>query len=394
MTVPGEAIAAVPDAERPLEAPEEAEAARAIDAIVPPGSRARSVLGVGVVAWAFVGLAIVAFVAVRLLDRLGPVFPPLVVAALTVFMLEPGVGWFERRGLSRRLAVIVVFLLAGAVIVAFSAFAVPAVVRQFDSFVTSSPALAGKGGFLAHLTHADSAILRSIGNGIRGWLERNAASPQAVSRLAGVGLKLAQAGLVVLVGLILAFFVLVSREAIERSAGSLVPANRRLALQPTMDEVRRLLSGYVRARLIVSAVVGVLATIVFWIIGMPFWLLLGVIVGVTNLIPMLGTFIGAVPVALVALLTKPPAFLILVVVMVALVHSVDGYFLSPIVLKETVDIHPAIALLSVIVGAELLGFWGILAAIPVAGLVQMVIRNWAATWRSHVAATAAPTPPV
>jgi len=373
---------------------EEVAAARAIDTILPPGSRARSVLGLGVVAWSFVGIAVIAFFLVRLLDRLGPVFPPLVAAALTVFVLEPAVGWFERRGLGRRLAVIVVFVLAGAVLAAFTAFAVPAVVRQFDAFITSSPALAGKGGFLGNLTDSNSEILRSIGTGIQGWLARNAASPAAAARLAEVGLKLAQAGLVVLVGLILAFFVLVSREALVRGASALLPATRRRALQPTIDEIRRLLSGYVRARLIVSAVVGVLATIAFWAIGMPFWLLLGIIVGITNLIPMLGTFIGAVPVALVAILTKPPAFLIVVVVMVALVHSVDGYFLSPLVLKETVDIHPAIALLSVIIGAEVLGFWGILAAIPVAGLVQMALRHWAARWRARVQAGSAPAAPV
>src|SRR5439155_18509794 len=119
-----------------------------------------------------------------------------------------------------------------------------------------------------------------------------------------------------------------------------------------------------------------LATIGLWAIHMPFWLLLGVIVGVANLVPMLGSWIGGVPVALVSLLTKPPSFLLVVLAVVAVAHMVDGYILSPIVLKETTNLHPVVILLAVLLGADLLGFWGILAAIPVAGLVNFVLREW------------------
>ena len=67
-------------------------------------------------------------------------------------------------------------------------------------------------------------------------------------------------------------------------------------------------------------------------------------------------------------------FAVLAVIVVS--HMVDGFILSPIVLKETTNLHPVIILLAVIVGAELLGFWGILAAIPVAGVIQFGLREW------------------
>ena len=121
---------------------------------------------------------------------------------------------------------------------------------------------------------------------------------------------------------------------------------------------------------------GVLATVGFWAIHMPFWLVLGVVVGVANLIPMLGSWIGGIPVALVALLTKPPSFLLVVLAVVVVAHTVDGYILSPIVLRETTNLHPIVILLSVLVGAELLGFWGILASIPVAGIIAFALREW------------------
>ena len=80
--------------------------------------------------------------------------------------------------------------------------------------------------------------------------------------------------------------------------------------------------------------------------------------------------------ALVAVLTKPPSFLFVVLVVILVAHAVDGYILSPIVLRETTNLHPVVILLAVLVGAELLGFWGILAAIPVAGILAFALREW------------------
>ena len=138
--------------------------------------------------------------------------------------------------------------------------------------------------------------------------------------------------------------------------------------------------------------VGLLATLGFWAIHMPFWLVLGVVVGVANLIPMLGSWIGGIPVALVAVLTKPPSFLFVVLVVILVAHAVDGYILSPIVLRETTNLHPVVILLAVLVGAELLGFWGILAAIPVAGILAFALREWIVPRVTGIVPPAEPPP--
>src|SRR5207247_5909375 len=79
---------------------------------------------------------------------------------------------------------------------------------------------------------------------------------------------------------------------------------------------------------------------------------------------------------LLALLTQPPSFLIVVLAVIVASHLVDGFVLSPIILKETTNLHPAVILLAVLLGADLLGFWGILAAIPVAGVINFGLREW------------------
>jgi predicted PurR-regulated permease PerM len=173
---------------------------------------------------------------------------------------------------------------------------------------------------------------------------------------------------------------------------AMVPPAGRERLGPPLAEVRRIVAGFVRARLIVSAAVGAMATIGLWAIHMPFWLVLGVIVGVANLIPMLGSWIGGIPVALVALLTKPPSYLLVVIPIIVVAHLVDGWILSPLVLKETTDLHPVVILLAVVVGADLLGFWGILAAIPVAGMVHFALREWIIPRITGMAPPSGPVP--
>jgi predicted PurR-regulated permease PerM len=297
----------------------------------------------------------------------------------------------------RRAATVVVFVAAmGLATVALGLF-VPATVHQAQELVKSSPNLLRKGGGLVgRLSRSSSPVLRRVGESTSTWAKEHTGTVRGeLQTLVGAGLQLAHAGLVLVLGGFLGFLLLLSLPSTAQGLMGIVPPSVRGDLEPWLAQVRRLVGGYARARLIVSAAVGVLATLGLWAVGMPFWLLLGVVVGVANLIPMFGAWIGALPVALVSLATKPPAFLLVVMGVVVLAHVVDGYILSPIVLKGATDLHPVVVLLAVLAGADLYGFWGVLAAIPVAGVVQLTLRGWviprlAVSGAESVDATAGP----
>jgi predicted PurR-regulated permease PerM len=349
-----------------------------LEYLMPPGGRARRVVGWGVVAWAVLGGAILLYVLGRILGRVGGVFPFLVVAATVVFVLNPPVRRLTAVGMPRRLAATLVF--AGAVVLTavLLSLIIPVLIDQAKSLTGSSPGLIRKGsGVFERLSRSHNSVLHRIGTSITGWIQSHAGTaPRTLRTLTSAGLQLAHFGFVLLVGGFLGFLVLLSLPQAARGAVAVIPPGSRERFGPPVAEVRRIVAGYVRARLIVSAVVGVLATFGLWAIHMPFWLVLGVIVAVANLIPMLGSWIGGIPVALVALLTKPPSFLLIVLAVIVVAHMVDGFILSPLVLQETTNLHPVVILLAVLMGAELLGFWGILAAIPVAGIVGFGIREW------------------
>jgi predicted PurR-regulated permease PerM len=348
-----------------------------LERFLPAGGRGRQLLGWGVVAWSAIGAVILVGLGARVFSRMAGIFPYLVVAAMVVFVLNPMVKALTARGVPRRLTATLVFAGAAALTATVVSLAAPAVIHQSQTLFRQSGGLVRKGGGLFDgLARSSNPALRQAGQGIKGWLEAHAGSaPKALQTLTGAGLKLARAGVTLIIGGFLGFLLLLSLPEAQKGLLSLIPPGSRDRLEPALVEVRRIVGGYVRARLIVSAVVGGLATIGLWAIHMPFWLILGAIVGVANLIPMLGSWIGGVPVALVALLTKPPSFLLIVLAVVVVAHMVDGFILSPIVLKETTNLHPVVILLAVLLGAELMGFWGILAAIPVAGVVHFLLRQ-------------------
>jgi predicted PurR-regulated permease PerM len=347
------------------------------DRLIPPNGRARRLVGWGVVAWSGIGAVILVVVFFRILSRVASIFPYLVVASMVVFVLNPAVKRLTAMGLPRRLAATLVFAGAAVLTAVLLSLAVPILVHQAQTLGRDSGGLVRKGGVFDALARSSNPLLRQAGTAIKSWLVDHAGNAsRALATLTDAGVYLARAGVILIIGGFLGFLLLISLPDAARGVASLIPAAGLEKLEAPLAEVRRIVGGYVRARLIVSAVVGVLATIGLWAIHMPFWLLLGIVVGVANLVPMLGSWIGGVPVALVALLTKPPSFLLIVLAVVAVAHMVDGYILSPIVLKETTNLHPVVILLAVLLGAELLGFWGILAAIPVAGVIQFMLREW------------------
>jgi predicted PurR-regulated permease PerM len=259
------------------------------------------------------------------------------------------------------------------------------VVSQGRSLLGQAPGLIGEGGVFTRFRASHNPILHDIGAGALRYLHHHHVGTRVIlDKLGTAAVQLAHAGLVVVFGGILGYVVLLSLPDIGRGSMAMVPQARRAQVAGFFVEIGRVVSGYVRARLIVSAVVGVLATIGLWAIGMPFWLILGLLVGVANLIPVLGSWIGGIPVILVALLTKPPSFLFAAVAVMAGAHLIDGWILSPIVFKGTLALHPVVTLLAVIVGAKVFGIWGVLLGVPIAGIVQYVMGRWLAPYRHPV----------
>jgi predicted PurR-regulated permease PerM len=345
-----------------------------LEIALPSGSRSRRFAQAGLVVWAAIGVALLIGILFLLLVRLSGLLPYLVVAGVVLLVLSPLVRGLERLHVPRQIGATATFAAAAVAVPALIPILVRAFVNQLTTLLKSSPLALQKGGLVQSLIASNSGLLHSIGINVRNWVDQH--QSKAPEYLGNLAVALTRASVVILLGGVLGYLLLLSRPQFGRFTLLLVPPQRRQSVQDVFDEMGRIVGGYVRARFIVSAVVGTIATVGLVIIGMPAPLVFGFWVGLANLIPTFGAYIGAAPVVFVSLLTQPPGFVLLALLVVTIAHVVDGFFLSPLVMKETTNLHPVVVLLVVIVGAEIAGLYGVVAAIPVAGISAFLARRW------------------
>jgi putative permease len=154
--------------------------------------------------------------------------------------------------------------------------------------------------------------------------------------------------------------------------GSLLPQNRRLATKVWV-EMNQQISNYIRGKVIEILIVGVASYVTFTVMDLRYALLLGVVVGLSVLIPYIGAAAVTIPVAIVALFqwgVSPDFYWLLLAY--GIIQALDGNVLVPVLFSEAVNLHPVAIIVSVLVFGGLWGFWGVFFAIPLATLVKAV----------------------
>jgi predicted PurR-regulated permease PerM len=173
----------------------------------------------------------------------------------------------------------------------------------------------------------------------------------------------------------LTFFMLLEGRGWVESFLRQLPAQSQARWRRIGGEIYRTVGGYVSGNLLISLIAGGSTTIVLLITGVPFAVALGLIVGILDLIPLAGATIAGIIVGTVAFLHSITAGIIVVVFFIVY-QQIENHVLQPIVYGRTVQLSPLAVLISVLVGAELAGVLGALAAIPVAGSLQVVVVDW------------------
>jgi predicted PurR-regulated permease PerM len=125
-----------------------------------------------------------------------------------------------------------------------------------------------------------------------------------------------------------------------------------------------------------------MASIGMLLIDLPFWLIVGMIAGLFNMIPLIGPWVGAVPGIVIAITTGGgPSKAIAVAVVMAIVQQIDNHFISPIVMQRAVKLHPAVVMLALLAGGTLAGFLGLLLAVPATVAMKIIVGH---AWRHYV----------
>ena len=336
-----------------------------------------------------VGLSLVGLLAVLWLAR--QVLTWILIALFLALAINPYVEFLQRRVVRRRgLASALGF---GTVLIAVAGLAaafVPTIAGEVGDFVDSLPGLVsdltegrGRLGFLESRYH----IVERVQDAVRGLDAEKvlAASGTALSVTKGI----ITAVIATITIIVLTFFMLLEGPAwVDRALGQLPPASQ-ARWRPIGRDIYKTVGGYVSGALIIALVAGASATIVLGIAGVPYAFALGLLTFLLDLVPLAGATIATVLVSTVAILHSVPAG-IAVLVFFVLYQQFENHVLYPAVYSRTVALSPLAVLIAVLIGASLAGILGAIAAIPVAGMIQVLLRDWLATRRGAMPGPPAP----
>lgn len=325
-------------------------------------------------------LGLVLVIGFAIVLGLGRMLAPVFASVVIAYLLEAVVVFLRRLGLPRFVAVLVVFLffLTSAFFLLFGL--IPMLTRQLTQLVQQIPNYINQGQeLLLQLPQrypqmiSEQQIEQLIANA---GADIRAAGQQLLTwSLGSVGNIVELLVLLVLIP-VLVFFLMKDKRQIIGWISDFLPKERHL-VSSVWGDVERQISNYVRGKAGEIVLVGAVSYITFILLGLEYSALLATMVGLSVLIPYIGAAVITVPIALVAFFQWGWGWDFgYVMIAYAIIQALDGNVLVPLLFSEALDLHPVAIIVAILVFGGLWGFWGIFFAIPLATVVQAVLKAW------------------
>ena len=343
-----------------------------------------------------VALVIAAAIVVGVVLYLGRhALTPFIVGALIIYLLDPAVGWlsrlqFGRRRMPRWLAVLIVYLVSLFVVIEALALLVGPLVRQLLDYVRDLPALlASLETMLAQIGDVyrsldlPESVRQFIDEAIAGAMEGGAGVDfGSLLPIARSVLSTAAGFFGFLIIPIWAFYILRDRVRLTDQLQNSLPASWRDEVWSVLSIIERVFGRWIRAQLLLGVIVGLMTYAGLVALGLviderflQFAILLAVIAGVLELLPIIGPIISMIPTLLVALITDDPAVAaVAVLVLYLVVQQLENNVLVPIIQGDAVELHPSLVIFALIIGGSIAGLLGAILAIPITAAAMQVYR--------------------
>ena len=313
----------------------------------------------------------------------------LVLSIFFAYLVAPLVDLVERpvrlggreRRLPRGLAIGIVYVVIFAAIGLAIYFLAPQLASQFPEFkqqaaayyktITSTSDRVNQ-YFMQH--RMPEGIVKAVNNTILGLIEKSGEiASAAFEKMLGLIIFLPWLVLIP----ILAFFLLKDADSFRRSALAMLPRGRlRWRGDELFQDINSTLAAYIRAQITACLVIGVICSIGFALIGFPSPLVLGLIAGMLEFVPLVGPLVVAILVALLALLHSGIGMAFVVLLFLGVLRVVQDYVLYPRIIGQGIHLHPLAVILAILAGAEIAGVAGIFLAIPVIAILTVSYRHW------------------
>jgi predicted PurR-regulated permease PerM len=320
-------------------------------------------------------LVVVAIAAVLLMAS--HVLVLVAVAILLAAGLEPAVGWLRgRTGLGRAPTILLVYAGFMALVGVLVFLIAPAAVSQLTALSSRLPRL------LADVrTFATGLGPPAIADGLTGAIDalaatlRDPAIAPDPDEVVQVGMAIGDVVVSVITVLTLVFFWLTGYQRLQWFVLALLPADHRAGVRRGWNEVETRLGLWVRGQAILMGTIFAMTTVAYFLLGLPNALLLGVIAGLAEIIPIVGPLLGAIPALLVAAVTGQPQLVLLVAGVYVVIQVLEGNILVPMVMRSTIGVPPFLVVVSLAVGGATGGLVGALLAVPLVAALVVVLER-------------------
>ncbi|MBT8215039.1 MAG: AI-2E family transporter [Acidimicrobiia bacterium] len=351
---------------------------------------------IGLGSWSILGALLLAWVFIWVLVRIQVLIAPIVLSVALIYILNPVVKMLQGRSLPRWLgrsvprwmAVIVAYVAFTGLLVLIGFIVGPQIADQTSELTSDFPQVyedaRGQIQELLDDVGLDSVVVPTYDEAadlLADLRNEEEIVSQALTRLGDFTLGLLEAILVFFLVPVLAFYVLLDLPRLREESVSLLPESTREETIHVGRQINHALGGFLRGQLLVALIVGVLMSVGFLIIDLPFWLIIGMVAGLLNIIPFVGPWVGGGLGVLAGLAAADVTTALLAGLVALIVQQIDNNFISPTVLRATVRLHPAVIILVLLGGGAVAGIWGVILAVPVAAILKIIAGH---LWRTRI----------
>ncbi|WP_105117421.1 AI-2E family transporter [Streptococcus suis] len=306
---------------------------------------------------------------------------PMLLTGLLYYLLNPIVDWLEKYKITRTAAISVLFVLIGMLLVWGLAVVIPSIQGQVVSFAQNLPSNIQKiesqvttlleNEQFEQFRPTALEILNKVNDQIVSYAQKFSSS--AVNWASSLISTASQIIVAILIMPFILFYLLRDGQHLNRHVTQYLPTKWRSSVSKVLTDVNAQLSNYVRGQVTVAIIVALMFSVMFSVIGLSYPVTLGVMAGFLNLIPYLGSFLAMIPAVVLGLIAGP-VMLVKVLIVFMLEQTIEGRFVTPLIIGSSLSIHPITILFVLLTAGQMYGVLGVLLGIPIYASIKVVVK--------------------
>ena len=327
--------------------------------------------------WGRLALVLLGLGLIVLICRTWSVVQVFLTALLLAYVLDPPVKFLEKQNCPRLWAISLMYALLLILLVILGVWAIPVLNNQaqelgevLPGYITKIKAAAEQ--IAVYYQHLE--LPAEIQEVVEGWFNdtKRATGEYIKGFLNGI-IPILSSSFVWFLVPIISFYLLKDKQTLQKFAWQILPLRHQNEEKAFLGELHQVVMNFLKGSLLVGSIVGILTALGLWLVGVDFALIFGLIAGVCNIIPYFGPIIGAVPAVGFAFFQAPGKALLAIAVMFV-VQQCESHFITPKIMGDKLGLHPVVIMFALLAAGKILGFWGLILAVPLAGVLKIVVK--------------------